>query len=97
MSADIQLHAIVHGRVQGVSFRYYTKQRADSLGITGWVRNRPNRTVEVVAEGSKADMAEFVKFLKQGPPSARVDNVDLSEGEATGEFKTFEITYYFEK
>jgi len=89
----MQIHAIVHGRVQGVSFRYHTQLTAESLGITGWVRNLPDRTVEVLGEGTADQIHAFTNFLRQGPSGARVDSIDLSESEASGDYPSFEITY----
>jgi acylphosphatase len=86
-----RLHAIVHGRVQGVNFRYYTVRKASELGLTGWVRNRWGGTVESVAEGSRSSLDQFVGWLHYGPPTARVDRVDLTWGEATGEFSGFRV------
>lgn len=88
-----QIHAIVHGRVQGVSFRYYTQLTAQSLGITGWVRNLPDGTVEVVAEGTADQLKQFEEFIVQGSIGARVDSVDISEGEASASYQSFQITY----
>ena len=93
-SADHQrLHAVVEGRVQGVSFRYYTSQTAQRLGLTGWVANRWDGNVETVAEGPKEALSALLAFLHQGPPSAVVTNVDHSWIEATGEFTEFGVRY----
>ncbi len=91
-----QLHAIVHGRVQGVSFRYYTVQEARSLGLVGWVRNRSDGTVEAVVEGERARLAQLVGFLRRGPPSARVSAVDIEWGPAAHDFSHFAVRYYNE-
>ena len=58
-----QLEAIVYGRVQGVSFRYYTRLEAQRLGVTGWVANQRNGTVRVVAQGQEAAVSAFIEFL----------------------------------
>jgi acylphosphatase len=87
----IQLHAIVHGRVQGVSFRYYTTLRAVDSGIVGWVQNLPDGTVEVIAEGSRQQLDSFADFLRQGPSGARVTSVDMNWQPATGDFSDFVI------
>ncbi len=63
----------IHGLVQGVGFRWFAKQAADALGLSGWVRNREDGAVELEAEGAAAALDEFVRRLKDGPPSARVD------------------------
>jgi acylphosphatase len=87
-----QLHAIVHGHVQGVSFRYYTLRRANELGVTGWVRNLPDRTVEVTAEGTRAELEDLLQFLHKGPEGARVTNVDAEWRAPSGQYNRFEIT-----
>jgi len=86
-----QLHAIVHGRVQGVSFRYYTLLRAQELGLVGWVRNLPDRTVEVLAEGPRPALDQLVSFLWSGPPAARVTDVQVTWHAPSGQFERFEI------
>lgn len=93
MSEKKRLYALVSGRVQGVSFRYHTQQAAIIIGVTGWVRNRQDRRVEVVAEGSPVQLDKLEKFLREGSPSARVDQLELTFSEATGEFSSFDITY----
>ena len=81
-------HAIVHGRVQGVGFREYLRREAERLGITGWVRNRHDGTVEAMVHGWSDDVAQLLKWMRRGPPAARVTDVQVSD--ATGEFETFE-------
>ena len=94
MSSNLkQIHAIVHGRVQGVSFRYHTQQIAQSLGITGWVRNLSDGTVEVLGEGTSDQLHDFTTFLHQGHPPARVDSLMITEHEASDEYQSFQITY----
>jgi acylphosphatase len=88
-----RLEAIVHGLVQGVSFRYYTRQQAQRLGLTGWVANRPDGTVQVVAEGPDTALGTFSNFLLAGPPHARVDLVAADWLDATGEFRGFTVRY----
>ena len=72
-----RLHAIVHGRVQGVNFRYYTQQRAMDLGLDGTVANRADGTVEVFAEGPRSALDALLQFLREGPSLAEVDQVDI--------------------
>jgi acylphosphatase len=86
-----QLHAIVHGRVQGVGFRDFTQNRAVDLGLTGWVRNQSDGTVEVTAEGDRDTLERLVAFLNRGPRSARVTQVDLDWRDASGGFDHFGI------
>ncbi|MCU0512370.1 MAG: acylphosphatase [Anaerolineae bacterium] len=93
MATQQRLNAIVHGRVQGVNFRYYTQQQAQRLGLVGWVKNRADTTVEVVAEGSPAQLAALLDWLHEGSPHARVDEVEVFWQEATGEFSAFTVRY----
>jgi len=88
-----RFHGIISGRVQGVTFRDTTKRKADSLGITGWVMNRHDGTVEVVAEGTPQNMKQFINYLGDGPPAAQVNNIREINEQATGEFETFTVTY----
>ncbi len=92
-AASVRLHAIVAGFVQGVSFRYYTQRKAELLGVMGWVRNRPDRSVEVIAEGSRPALQELADFLKVGPPAAEVSDVQLRWLDPTGEFDSFDVRY----
>jgi acylphosphatase len=86
-----RLYAIVEGRVQGVGFRYFTQERAAFLGLTGWVRNRWNGTVELIAEGSRANLEILLKAIQRGPHTGTTRNVKLDWQEGTGEFSTFQI------
>jgi len=89
----VRLHAIVSGIVQGVNFRYYTTRQAQSLGVTGWVANRWDGAVEVVAEGARAQVQTLLDWLHQGPPSATVTGVQVDWEQATGEFTSFNVQY----
>lgn len=88
-----RVHAIVHGYVQGVNFRYYTTRTARRLGLTGWVANRRDGTVETIAEGKHSDLEDFVDFLHRGSPAARVEDVDIEWESPTGEFEGFRVRY----
>jgi len=88
-----RLQATVHGRVQGVSFRFYTRRRATDLGLTGHVRNAWDGTVEVVAEGQRAGLEELLAFLRVGPPAAVVTQVDARWVAPTNTFGRFEVRY----
>jgi acylphosphatase len=81
----------IRGRVQGVSFRYYTSRTAEEHGVTGWVRNRPDGSVEAVFEGRESAVRQVVEWCRQGPPSARVDEIDIDWEAAPGEFEGFEV------
>ena len=89
--AEARVHLIIHGRVQGVAFRYATKDAADRLGIKGWVRNRREGTVEAVAEGPREQLEKFAAWCRHGPPLARVNEVEVAWQSATGEFDRFAI------
>lgn len=89
----VRLHALVSGRVQGVNFRYYTQREANALRITGWVANRFDGGVEVVAEGEKGTLQKLLAFLQRGPPAARVERVQTDWTAATGEFSRFRVRY----
>ena len=91
--AQARLQAQVHGRVQGVSFRYYTLRQARELGITGFVRNEWDGTVQVVAEGPRTALDEFLAFLRVGPRSAVVTRVDCKWPPPTGGYGSFEVRY----
>jgi acylphosphatase len=75
----VRYRVIVHGHVQGVWFRESTRAEAERLGVNGWVRNRHDGTVEVVAEGDPADVAQLVAWCRVGPPRAVVAGVDVRE------------------
>jgi acylphosphatase len=93
MHDTVRLHAHIHGQVQGVSFRYYTIRQARVLGVTGWVRNRYDGSVEVVAEGERTPVSDLLDWLHRGPPSARVEKVEVSWEQSTGEFTRFEVCF----
>lgn len=87
MSDKICKHYWVTGKVQGVFFRANTQQTAEKLGITGWVRNASDGRVEVLACGTEQQLASFETWLRQGPPRARVDDLQIevhSVQECTG-------------
>lgn len=86
------IHAIVRGRVQGVFFRAFVRRHAMALGLTGYVRNlAQSRAVEVEAEGERSQLEELLKRLHQGPPRARVEKVEVTWGDYTGNFSDFKI------
>lgn len=86
-----RLHAIVYGRVQGVGFRAFAARNAQKLGLTGWVRNRFNGTVETVAEGDHALLERYLRDLKSGPGPSNVTQVDQDWSQATMEFDGFKV------
>ncbi|MFW5941314.1 MAG: acylphosphatase [Chloroflexota bacterium] len=88
-----RLSAKVYGRVQGVFFRDTTRREAQRRNVSGWVRNEPDGSVRVVAEGSQGALTELERFLHQGPSSARVERVETTWDDATGEFSGFRVRY----
>ena len=86
------VQARVSGRVQGVSFRWYTEEKARSLGVGGWVRNEPDGSVLVHAEGEAEAVDALVAWCHDGPTSARVSGVAVREASPTGA-TTFETRY----
>lgn len=72
------LHAFVSGYVQGVGYRYFARQHAQTLGLAGYARNLHNGRVEVVAQGPRESLQRFVEALRRGPEGASVDNVEVS-------------------
>ena len=93
VNRKMQLFVIITGKVQGVGFRNFTQLNARQLGINGYAKNLPNGTVEVVAEGDKAQLDALVALLKKGPRYARVDSLEIDERSFTGEYKSFGIRY----
>jgi acylphosphatase len=85
--------ALIRGRVQGVGFRYSAVREACRLGLSGWVRNRSDGTVEIWSEGPLEKQTAFLQWLHQGPPSARVDAVRFEPRKPTGRYPNFFIKY----
>jgi acylphosphatase len=88
-----RLEAKVHGRVQGVGFRYFVQREAQKLGLSGWVRNLRSGQVEVAAEGSEDDLKSLLDVLRKGPPMAWVERVDAEWKQPKGEIGFFEVTF----
>jgi len=87
----IRTHVIVRGRVQGVCFRAETQKAAQYYGVTGWVRNRSDGTVEAVFEGEENKVVSMLEWCKKGPPRAMVEKTDIIWEEDAGEFRQFRI------
>ena len=85
-------HITVSGKVHGVFFRDYTKKTADGLGLTGWVKNIDG-AVEIIAEGDKTKLREFIIQCQKGSPLAKVEKLDYNWEEFTGKFDRFFINY----
>ena len=86
-----QVHCVVRGRVQGVFFRASAQREAKRLGLTGWVRNLADGSVEIVVEGEDEQVRELLQWAQHGPSAARVDRVDTRWRSYTGEFSDFRI------
>lgn len=88
-----RLHAVVHGHVQGVGFRYFVRDRARDLGLTGWVRNLADGTVEVMAEGERERLEGLLGECREGPPMSIVREISEAWSDATGEFRGFQVIH----
>jgi acylphosphatase len=88
-----RVHVTVRGRVQGVYFRASARDRARQLRLAGWVRNCHDGSVEIVAEGDKAHLEQFLVWCHGGPPGAVITDIDIDWQEATGEFTGFVARY----
>ncbi|MGH2606720.1 MAG: acylphosphatase [Anaerolineales bacterium] len=86
-----RLHVLVTGRVQGVNFRYATRAAARELGLRGWVRNLRDGSVEAVFEGEEAALRAVLDWCRQGPPAARVEDVEATWEAAQGEVSGFSV------
>jgi len=86
-----RVRVVVTGRVQGVGFRQWTRDRARALGLSGWVRNLPDGTVEAMAEGPSHALDAWLRQLQDGPPMARVEGVWPSDAPAAGALNGFEV------
>ncbi|HET7576688.1 MAG TPA: acylphosphatase [Sphingomicrobium sp.] len=82
----------VTGRVQGVFFRAWTRDEAQSLGVTGWVRNCSDGSVEAQIEGDPEAIDELLDLIREGPPDARVDNLSVEEADPEG-LGTFDVRH----
>jgi len=90
-SAGRRLVATVRGQVQGVGFRWFVQREAARLGLDGWVANRYDGSVEVVAEGSETALGELVLLLWEGPPGSSVSDVETHHEPARGNLAGFII------
>jgi acylphosphatase len=87
-----RVHLTVHGRVQGVGFRYFVVRHARHLQLTGWVRNLPDGAVEVLAEGARSALGSLIDSLRRGPPGADVRRVHERWSEGDAEHSDFAAT-----
>jgi acylphosphatase len=82
---------VVRGRVQGVGFRWFVEREAHMLGVAGWVRNNPDGSVEVLAMGTRDQLAGLRSRLREGPRAARVDDVEEAQAQPVPGLNTFRI------
>lgn len=87
----VRLHAVVRGQVQGVGFRYLVRHEALRLGLTGWVANRNDGSVECEAQGQRGALEELVEVLAAGPPGASVDDLEVDWTPVAAGFEGFAI------
>ncbi len=88
-----KVRAVVTGRVQGVWFRAATRDKAKQLGVNGYVRNLASGAVELVAEGDDSEVDRFIQWARQGPPLARVNDVDVEILRYDAEYSDFRVRY----
>lgn len=93
MTTNARARVVIEGRVQGVFFRAETQRAAQRLGVGGWVRNRPDGTVEALFEGPSQAVNQAVDWCWQGSARSKVSDVKIEWQQYTGEFQEFAITY----
>ncbi len=93
MKKDVRAHVIISGRVQGVFFRVETRKAAHRIGVNGWVRNRPEGTVEAVVEGESSLVHQMLEWCWEGSPMSKVTEVQVEWEAFTGEYDQFSITH----
>jgi len=93
MSNFVCLHAVIHGRVQGVYYRAFTSRVAKSLSLKGYVRNTSAGDVEIEAEGERAKIEIMLNQLRIGPPEALVENIDTQWSDYSGKYLGFDVRY----
>jgi len=89
-----QRHILVSGRVQGVGFRYFVYEAAERHGVTGWVRNRPDRKVEIRAQGTSPSLEDFLEDVRKGPSTSRVDSVAITDEPLETTFSSFNVKIF---
>lgn len=93
MNRKSHLAAEIFGKVQGVFFRASTKEQADNLGVTGYVRNRADGSVYLEAEGSKRQLKKLLAWCQKGPPAAQVERVKYQFDQPSNAYQEFKIRY----
>jgi acylphosphatase len=85
-----RVHVIVSGSVQGVGYRYTARMIADEIGVTGWVRNRRDGSVEAEVEGTPEQVDEMLAWMAEGPPGSRVESASVTDAAPAGDSR-FEV------
>jgi acylphosphatase len=93
MAELVRARVVISGRVQGVFFRMETLEEATKTGVSGWVKNKQDGTVEAVFEGERALVDSVIQWCRQGPPASRVDHINIEREPYTGKFTGFSIRY----
>ena len=93
MENEARAHVIISGRVQGVCFRMETQRAAKNIGVSGWVKNRFDGTVEAVFEGDKKQVDQIIEWCRKGSSLSVVSNLEIAWESFAGEFKDFDVTY----
>ena len=88
-----RLSLTISGKVQGVSFRYYSQEKAQELDLLGWVRNNKNSTVTMVAEGEESNLKKLLNWCQSGPSAAQITGINSSWSSYQGQFSNFEVKY----
>lgn len=88
-----RVHIVIYGIVQGVGYRYSTYRKALQLGITGWVRNKNDGSVEAVFEGAREKLEEMLSWCREGPSGAYVSEIKVQWEEGDERYNNFEIRY----
>lgn len=88
---SVRAHVLFFGKVQGVFFRDNTRRKAQTLGVSGWVRNLPDGSVEAVMEGDRVRVEELIEWCRTGLPYSHVTEVKLGWEDFSDEFGSFEV------
>lgn len=91
--SKVRAHVLISGKVQGVYYRLETREQAIAAGVTGWVRNRPDRSVEGVFEGARESVEKLIAWCRKGPPMASVREVQVKWEPCRNEFDRFDILF----
>ena len=84
---------VISGEVQGINFRFFTKKKADELGIKGYIKNLENGNVEAIFQGDEDSIKKIINWCKKGPSSAKVDSIEINQIKLEKEYKEFKIEF----